>query len=100
MSRRLPPPWRVEQFPGAIKYWTLTGSSLAFVYGHEITANADTAHVLTLDEARRIATNIKRLNGSNVTRLREVSLLHHFTGMNASPKDFVSNGAFRNDRLC
>jgi len=100
MSRRLPPPWRVEQFPGAIKYWTLTGSSLAFVYGHEITADADTAHVLTLDEARRIATNIKRLNGSNVTRLREVSLLHHFTGMNASPKDFVSNGAFRNDRLC
>jgi hypothetical protein len=32
--------------------------------------------------------------------LREVSFLHHFTGTNASPKDFVSNGAFRNDRLC
>jgi hypothetical protein len=61
MSRRFPPPWRVEQFPGAIKYWTLTGSSLAFVYGHEITADADTAHVLTLDEARRIATNIAKL---------------------------------------
>jgi hypothetical protein len=39
----------------------LTGSSLAFVYGHEITADADTAHVLTLDEARRIATNIAKL---------------------------------------
>ena len=61
MSRRLPPPWRVEQFPGAIKYWTLTGSSLAFVYGHEITADADTAYVLILDETRRIATNIAKL---------------------------------------
>jgi hypothetical protein len=30
------------------------------VYGRETRANADTAHVLTMDEARRIASNIAK----------------------------------------
>jgi hypothetical protein len=29
------------------------GQSLAYVYGRETRADADTAHVLTMDEARR-----------------------------------------------
>jgi hypothetical protein len=29
------------------------GQSLAYVYGRETKADADTAHVLTMDEARR-----------------------------------------------
>jgi hypothetical protein len=37
------------------------GQPLAYVYGRETPANADTAHVLTLDEARRIASNITKL---------------------------------------
>jgi len=54
MARRFPPPWRVEQS------WRLrdegsNGQPLAYVYGRESRADADTAHVLTLDEARRIA---------------------------------------------
>jgi hypothetical protein len=37
-------------------------SSLAYVYGRETRADAETAHSLTMDEARRIATNIAKLS--------------------------------------
>ena len=37
------------------------GQSLAYVYGRETKADADLAKVLTLDEARRIASNIAKL---------------------------------------
>ena len=35
--------------------------SLAYVYGRETKADSDIAKVLTLDEARRIASNIAKL---------------------------------------
>ena len=38
-----------------------TGQALAYVYARETRAQADTAKVLTMDEARRIATNIAKL---------------------------------------
>ena len=38
-----------------------TGQSLAYVYGRESRADADTAGLLTTDEARRIASNIAKL---------------------------------------
>jgi len=37
------------------------GQSLAYVYGCETKADADIANVLTMDEARRIASNIAKL---------------------------------------
>jgi hypothetical protein len=37
------------------------GQSLAYVYGRETRADADIAHVLTMDEARRVASNIAKL---------------------------------------
>jgi hypothetical protein len=37
------------------------GQSLAYVYGRETRADADIAHVLTMDEARRIASNLAKL---------------------------------------
>jgi hypothetical protein len=37
------------------------GQPLAYVYGRETKADADIAKVLTMDEARRIASNIARL---------------------------------------
>ena len=37
------------------------GQSLAYCYGRETRADADTAKVLTMDEARRIASNIAKL---------------------------------------
>jgi hypothetical protein len=55
--RRFPAPWIVEQIPGGYKVKDGDGQSLAYVYG----ADADTAHVLTLDEARRIRSSIAKL---------------------------------------
>jgi hypothetical protein len=60
-TRRFPPPWSVEQIPGGYKVRDATGQSLAYVYGRETRADADTAKVLTMDEARRIAVNIAKL---------------------------------------
>jgi hypothetical protein len=60
-TRRLPPPWTVEQIPGGYKVRDAAGQSLAYVYGRETRADADTAKVLTMDEARRIASNIAKL---------------------------------------
>ena len=37
------------------------GQSLAYIYGRETKADADIAKVLTMDEARRIASNIAKL---------------------------------------
>ena len=38
-----------------------TGQSLAYVYARETRDDADTAKVLTMDETRRIASNIAKL---------------------------------------
>ena len=59
--RRFPPPWTVEAIPGGFKVLDADGQSLAYVYGRETKTDADIAHVLTLDEARRIASNIAKL---------------------------------------
>jgi hypothetical protein len=60
-TRCFPPPWTVEQIPGGYKVVDATGQSLAYVYGRESRADADIAKVLTMDEARRIASNIAKL---------------------------------------
>jgi hypothetical protein len=60
-ERRFPPPWTVEQIPGGYKVKDANGQSLAYVYGRETRADADIAHVLTMDEARRVANNIAKL---------------------------------------
>jgi hypothetical protein len=60
-SSRDPPLWTVEQIPGVFKVLDANGQSLAYVYGRETKADADTANVLTMDEARRIASNIAKL---------------------------------------
>jgi hypothetical protein len=51
----------VEQIPGGYKILDANGQSLAYVYGRETRADADIEKVLTMDEARRIATNIAKL---------------------------------------
>jgi hypothetical protein len=60
-ERRFPPPWTVEVIPGGLKVCDANGQSLAYVYSRETPADAATAHVLTEDEARRIASNIAKL---------------------------------------
>jgi hypothetical protein len=48
----------VEQIPGGYKVLDANGQALAHVYGRETRGDADTANVLTMDEARRMASNI------------------------------------------
>jgi hypothetical protein len=60
--RRFPPPWAVEKIPGGLKVVDANGQSLAHVYSCESPADARTAGVLTEDEARRIASNIAKLD--------------------------------------
>jgi hypothetical protein len=62
-SRRFPAPWQVEQIPGGYKVLDASGQTLAYVYARERKADADIAHVLTTDEARRIAPNVAKLPG-------------------------------------
>ena len=57
MPRRFPPPWTVEKTPGGYKVIDANGQALAYVYAYETRADANIANVLTMDEARRIATN-------------------------------------------
>ena len=60
-SRRLPPPWTVEQIPGGFKVIDANGQALAYVYARETPEQASIAKVLTFDEARRIAVNAAKL---------------------------------------
>jgi hypothetical protein len=54
--------WRVEQIDGGYVVKDANGQFLAYVYGRETSeADAATAHVLTMDEARHIASNIAKL---------------------------------------
>jgi hypothetical protein len=59
--RRFPPPWAVETIAGGFKVIDANGQSLAYVYGHADPRDAGIAKALTLDEARRIASNIAKL---------------------------------------
>jgi hypothetical protein len=61
VSRRFPSPWTIEEIPGGYKVVDANGQALAYVYGRETQADADIAHVVTRDEARRIAANIAKL---------------------------------------
>ena len=62
MPRRFAPPWTAERIPGGYVVKDATGQALAYVYARETKGEADTAKVLTMDEARRIAANIAKLS--------------------------------------
>ena len=59
--RRFPPPWTVKSLDAGYKVVDGNGQTLAYVYGHVDQRDAETAKGLTLDEARRIASNIAKL---------------------------------------
>ena len=61
MPRRFPPPWTAERIPGGFVVKDATGQALAYIYGREKKADAETAKVLTMDEARRVTSNIAKL---------------------------------------
>ena len=60
-TETLPPPWKVEALDGGFKVLDGNGQTLAYVYGHADERDAEIAKSLTLDEARRIASNIAKL---------------------------------------
>ena len=60
-SCRFPAPWRPDRMPGGYVVRDANGQILVWVYARASTAETMQAKVLTLDEARRVATNIARL---------------------------------------
>jgi hypothetical protein len=64
MTRRrfFPPPWTIERLPGGgFKVINAKGQSLAYFYTRENDHHARTAGMLTMDEARRLASNFAKL---------------------------------------
>ena len=59
--RRFPHTWTVESIAAGFKIIDANGQDIAYVYGHADKRDAETAKGLTLDEARRIASNIAKL---------------------------------------
>ena len=61
MTRHFPPPWRAEKFSGGYVVRDATGFAVAYVYGRSTEAEAIEAKQMTMDEARRVASNIAKL---------------------------------------
>ena len=60
-TRRFPPPWTVEETDACFIVKDGAGQSLPYVYFEEESGRRAAAHLLTRDEARRIAANIAKL---------------------------------------
>jgi hypothetical protein len=69
--RRFPAPWTVEKIPGGFKIADGNKQTIAYVYGHANPGDAAIAKSLTLDEARRIASNIAKLPSLVSKRARD-----------------------------
>jgi hypothetical protein len=61
VSRRFPAPWSARELQQAFRIEDATGQAVAYVYFRRDENEARQAHVLTHDEARRIASNIAKL---------------------------------------
>src|SRR5438445_8664606 len=61
MTRRLPAPWHADKFSGGYVVRDANGFAVAYVYGRSTEAEAMEAKQMTMDEARRVASNIATL---------------------------------------
>jgi endo-1,4-beta-D-glucanase Y len=59
-SRRFPPPWSVEETDACFIVRDANRQALAYVYFEDEPGRRAAAHLLTRDEARRIAANIAK----------------------------------------
>jgi hypothetical protein len=59
--RRFPPPWSAEETDACFIVRDANGQALAYVYFEEEPGRRAAAHLLTRDEAWRIAVNIAKL---------------------------------------
>jgi hypothetical protein len=57
----LPPPWSVEETDACFIVRNHNGQALAYIYYEEEPGRRSAAHLLTRDEAQRIAANIAKL---------------------------------------
>jgi hypothetical protein len=55
------PPWRAEKFSGGYVVRDANGFAVAYVYGRSTEDEAITAKQMTMDEARRVASDIAKL---------------------------------------
>ena len=60
-ARRFPPPWTAEETDACLIVRDHNGQALAYVYYEQEPGRRSAAHLLTRDEARRIAANIAKL---------------------------------------
>ena len=60
-NRRCPPPWSAEETDACIIVRDHNGQALTYVYFEDEPGRRAAAHLLTRDEARRIAANIAKL---------------------------------------
>jgi hypothetical protein len=60
-QRRFPPPWSAEETEACFIVRDANGQALAYVYFEDEPGRRAAAHLLTPDEARRIAANIAKL---------------------------------------
>jgi hypothetical protein len=60
-QRRFPPPWTVEETDACFIVRDHNGQALAYVYFEDEPGRRSASHLLTRDEARRIAANIAKL---------------------------------------
>jgi hypothetical protein len=59
-SRRLPPPWSVEELDACFVVIDNNGQKLAYIYFEEEPGRRSAAKLLERDEARRIASNMAK----------------------------------------
>jgi len=57
-ARRFPPPWSVEETDACFIVRDANGQALAYTYFEDEPGRRSAAHLLTRDEATRIAANI------------------------------------------
>lgn len=59
--RHFPPPWYVEEQPACFVVRDANGFALAYAYFEQEPGRRAAAHLMTKDEARRIAVNLAKL---------------------------------------
>jgi hypothetical protein len=59
--RRFSPPGSVQRFSGGFKVIDAKGQSFAYIQARDNDHDANTAGVLTMDEAMRLASNVAKL---------------------------------------
>jgi hypothetical protein len=75
--RRFLPPWTVETIDGGFKVVDANKQAIAYEYGLADKRDAEIAKSMTLDETRRVATNIAKLQSYSLKGVRNLPAAIH-----------------------